>query len=271
MGLSRSCDARVQAPLPLCEGGLGLRSAVRSRPAANFGSWADALKMIKQRHPGVASTNCSSIQPLLRCAEALEAAGFQGPSWADLAEGGLPEGISEDGDPCQPCIGWQKQAATCFEKQFLSRDVWPRLIESCSRRNKDQWQVSHWFRFPQTESPCSSRSPSAFSVMRRLRLLLSLFVRSCRWPSSRRPWPRSCATAGGGWAFKSIRDMDLAIFDNFDGRRLEVVAHGLPLTEAHSLPSTQRWSHLSTATVLPGEEHRTRKGSLWRPRANARK
>ena len=138
MGLSPSCDARIQASLPLCEGGLGLRSAMKSRPAAHWASCADALKMIKQRHPGVADTivsslarheKCSSIQSLLRCADALEAAGFEVPSWEDLAEGRRPEGTSEDGDPCQPPIGWQKQAATCLEKQFLSRDVWPGLLE----------------------------------------------------------------------------------------------------------------------------------------------
>ena len=35
--------------------------------------------------------------------------------------------------------------------------------EPCSCRNNDQWQVFHWFRYPQTESPSSNRNHSTFS------------------------------------------------------------------------------------------------------------
>ena len=35
-------------------GGLGLRSAVRGRPAAFFASWAGGLEMINKRHPSFA-------------------------------------------------------------------------------------------------------------------------------------------------------------------------------------------------------------------------
>ena len=37
--------------LPLSKGGLGLRSAVRSREAAHWASWADCLPMVHKRHP----------------------------------------------------------------------------------------------------------------------------------------------------------------------------------------------------------------------------
>ena len=48
-----SANARNSATLPLALGGLGLRSAVRTNGPASWASWADALAMIKERHPEV--------------------------------------------------------------------------------------------------------------------------------------------------------------------------------------------------------------------------
>ena len=48
-----SANARNSATLPLALGGVGLRSAVRTSGSASWASWADALAMIKQRHPEV--------------------------------------------------------------------------------------------------------------------------------------------------------------------------------------------------------------------------
>ena len=45
--------ARISATLPLAQGGLGLRSAQRTRVAAHWASWADTLPMIAARHPAV--------------------------------------------------------------------------------------------------------------------------------------------------------------------------------------------------------------------------
>ena len=117
----------MKASLPLCEGDVGLRSAVRSRPAAHWASWADALKMIKQRHPGVANMiisslarheKCFSIQSLLMCVDALEATGFEVPSWEDLVEGRRPEGTSED-DPCQ-AMHWMAEASRDLPREAFS-------------------------------------------------------------------------------------------------------------------------------------------------------
>ena len=47
-------DARVTASFPLSMGGLGLTSAVRSRVAAHWSSWADCIRMVRDRHPIVA-------------------------------------------------------------------------------------------------------------------------------------------------------------------------------------------------------------------------
>ena len=50
------CDemAKATATLPLILGGMGLRSAERSRVAAQWASWADTLPMNQERHPAVA-------------------------------------------------------------------------------------------------------------------------------------------------------------------------------------------------------------------------
>ena len=46
--------ARASTTLPLAMGGLGLRSAERTRWPACWASWADTLPMIRERHPEVA-------------------------------------------------------------------------------------------------------------------------------------------------------------------------------------------------------------------------
>ena len=57
------CDekAKATATLPLALGGMVLRSAERSRVAAHFASWADALPMIQERHPAVAELIVGSL------------------------------------------------------------------------------------------------------------------------------------------------------------------------------------------------------------------
>ena len=46
--------AQVIATLASSAGGLGLSSAHRVRIAAHFASWADALRMVRKRHPVIA-------------------------------------------------------------------------------------------------------------------------------------------------------------------------------------------------------------------------
>ena len=58
---SDTCDVltRATATLPLSLGGLGLRSAARTREAACWASWADSLSMVQARHPSVAEPWCT--------------------------------------------------------------------------------------------------------------------------------------------------------------------------------------------------------------------
>ena len=58
-------SAEVTAALPLFQGGLGLTSATRIREGAHWATWADCLKMVRQRHPAVADTKVSGLWKVL--------------------------------------------------------------------------------------------------------------------------------------------------------------------------------------------------------------
>ena len=85
--------AEVTASLPFFQGSLGLTSATRIREGAHWASWADCLKMVRQRHPAVTDTMISGLaegparcfEAVRRCAHSLTDAGFESPSWTELA------------------------------------------------------------------------------------------------------------------------------------------------------------------------------------------
>ena len=138
--ISLSCGACNQSSLPLWGGGrFGLRSARRTQPAAHWASWANAPKMVKERHPAVADTNLRvletntescSIQAVLRCTRNLHNAGFESLAWTELAEEHAPDLVEEEKDPCQPRFGWQKQTNSAIERHHHDVRVWPQLAES---------------------------------------------------------------------------------------------------------------------------------------------
>ena len=94
--------ASTIATLPMRLGGLGLRSAARTAPAAYWGSWADALKQIADRSPMAVSKmqeqlesevpQGQSIQELINAKALLQREGFlRMPSWRELCERKRPE------------------------------------------------------------------------------------------------------------------------------------------------------------------------------------
>ena len=79
------------ATLPFSLGGLGIRSAFRSRESAQWASWADCLAMVKARHPVVAArivgelgwfTSVTCLQDVKVCARTLGAVGIELPTWS---------------------------------------------------------------------------------------------------------------------------------------------------------------------------------------------
>ena len=53
--LDTNPTVRDIATMPLSLGGMGLRNAVRTSPAAFWASWADCLSMVRERHPEIAT------------------------------------------------------------------------------------------------------------------------------------------------------------------------------------------------------------------------
>ena len=89
------------ASLPLVLGGLGLRSARRTRVPAHWASWADCIPMIRARHSTVAEQLVRQLEghPAIICLhEAASAArsldgvlGWSPPSWRALTDGERPD------------------------------------------------------------------------------------------------------------------------------------------------------------------------------------
>ena len=215
------CGAQEQSSLPWWEGGIGLRSACRTAPAAHWASWADALKMIRDRHPAVVDIvvdalrrpeESMTIRTVVECAAVLERTGFECPSWEDLAEGRSPGESREEEDPSQPRVGWQQQAATSIEHH--DNTVWPGLREheqAMMRSQRGPLASTAFTCFPTSRMTRIDPAPFCALLLRRLRLPLPLSVRSCRCgrPLDALGHHRAaCATAGvlgrRGWALESV-------------------------------------------------------------------
>ena len=78
-------NAKMIALVPLSEGGLGLHSAVLTRSAAHWASWADCMHMIRNRHPSICRSILTGLsgeipsvglQSVRRCGRELQAHGL---------------------------------------------------------------------------------------------------------------------------------------------------------------------------------------------------
>ena len=125
--------ARVISTLSLLVGGLGLASAQRSRGGAHWASWADCIRMVKERHPTIAETMITHMadgtapcfEAVRACEQSLVTAGLEIPSWRELAET-PPERVAEP-EPNQPKFGWQQKATQQLQQQYIREEVWPEL------------------------------------------------------------------------------------------------------------------------------------------------
>ena len=96
------CEVGMQeaATFPLVLGGLGLRSAIRTRYSAFWASWADCIPMVGARHPEVAAQLVVQLEghPATPCLGAAAAAAraltgimnFEPPSWRSVLLGARP-------------------------------------------------------------------------------------------------------------------------------------------------------------------------------------
>ena len=128
--------SQVLSTLALSSGGLGLTSANRSRFAAHWASWADCVRMVKERHPPIADMMIHHLQEGLApsflsvraCARRLVEAGLDMVSWDELSR--APPTLQEDPEPNQPKVGWQQKATRKLEERFIRDEVWPALDDT---------------------------------------------------------------------------------------------------------------------------------------------
>ena len=253
------------ATLPFSLGGMGIRSAFRTREAVHWASWADCLAMVRARHPIVAAriiwemgrfTPVACLEDVQACALALGAVGIELPSWSELANGARPlpsRGHAED----QPRHGWQREVSKKVEQHFKDSRLLPTMTEPEQALLRSQGGPLAAAPFTCCPTDRLFRiEPQCFRVLllRRLRLPLPLSQRTCRCGRPLYIFGHHCAACAAasvlgrrGFAIESVvaricreggarvtanmfvRDMDLQDFDRLDGRRLEVVADGLPL------------------------------------------
>ncbi len=190
--------ARSLAQLPLRLGGLGLRSAARTAPAAHWASWADCLPMIQARHPGLAERlvgalddeaggQSASAISARACLTALQAEGFDlHPGWRELRAGARPPPPPNrdlgEADWSEWSHGWQFHAAAARERHARDVSLWPRL--SRPQRAMLRSQTGPLCGAALAAVPTAPEytiAPELFRVilLRRLRLPLPLSGRRC--------------------------------------------------------------------------------------------
>ena len=159
-----------------------LSSAHRNRESAHWASWANCLRMVHDRHPDVAKTMIAQLEVGITCFEGVqrfrrlvEDAGFEVPSWRELAE--TPAARVEDPEPGQPEYGWQ-QKATRMVEQFRSHSSLG-FPQRALLRSQHGPLASAPFTARRPGSPGSTRSRST----------------SCFAAASTCPFPSLCAPA----------------------------------------------------------------------------
>ena len=112
-------------------GGLGLRSAERTAPAAFLASWADAIHMLQQRSPQVCARILQELshESAVPCIAELQAAerllrreGFlAAPGWQELANDARPPQRVLEREVGEWSQGWQFFASTAREIHFRQK------------------------------------------------------------------------------------------------------------------------------------------------------
>ena len=182
-GSAVSEAAKKAVTLPLSTGGLGIQNATTALPAAQWASWADALEMIRKRHPGVAAEmitaldqghSSPSIITVRDSKEWLEAAGFEMPSWEALAQGARPNRPNPEEDIVDTVAnqGWQRPASVVLEKNSLDELRRQLLGGPMAAELFSSFSTSMETRF--------DSQPFRLLLLRRLRLPLLLTTYRCR-------------------------------------------------------------------------------------------
>ena len=258
---------KQKGQLPCRLGGCGLRCAQRTRPAAYWAAWADALPTLRQRFPTLTAayvaeleTGCTGRQCLtevLSSAQTLQREGFVPPGYVALAEGAKPEGpAQEEVDPGEWRHGWQYHASTIRGEFHLKNRVEPAsnkaeqaLLKSQAGRNCIRVLIA----VPSDASTTLTPARLATALRRRLRLPLlcvrsrcegcgqkldklgdhlSSCMRSGRVQARAKPperaWARVLREAGASVHEQHLLRNTTLPVDPTDQRRMDLVVTGLP-------------------------------------------
>ena len=264
------CEETVRdaACMPLSLGGVGLRSALRTRAPAFWASWSDCLPMIQARNPDVAAALVNELEgfpltPVLGEAastvrELVGVQGFEPPSWRALSAGlRPPDREPEEFEPGTVRRGWQHEASSRVERKHREEELFPQMTPASRALIRSQAGPGAGLALSTSPLCLLTRFPSqVFRVilLRRLQLPLPLTARNCRcghhldvFGNHRAACARAGVLSRRGFALESViarvcreaggrvttnvllRDLDLEIADRTDARRLEVAVDGLPL------------------------------------------
>ena len=192
LGTAEVREAECVARLPMCVGGLGLRSAVRCANAACWASWADALPMINERTPAIANvvvqtmddgpTETSCLVELKEAADRLDEEGFWWrPSWSALREGERPPEITAR-EPGEWPHGWQYWASSFSDSYFWNCSLLSgrTAARRAHLRSHSGWNAGAALAFAPT-APEYTIQPNLFRVLllERLQLPLTLTEGGC--------------------------------------------------------------------------------------------
>ncbi len=260
-------SGRRIAQLPARMGGLGIRSTLRSAPAAYWASWADAIEMIQARNPSQAanilerltagtSEGDGCLHEAAQSADALRHDGFDNlPSWQALSDGLRPPPLPQTHDPIDRTPGWQYFASSSREKTERT-EVLKSMCRSARALLRSQAGPGA---SAALDAAPTSRSttlePEHFQAMirRRLRWPLPLAAYRCacggkvdelgdhfsacmksgrvksRAPAIERTVAQMCREAGARVQSNvKLRDLNIAVRAS-DLREIEVIASGLPI------------------------------------------
>ena len=268
LNAEEASKAEGLATLPLRSGGLGLRSAVRTGPAAYWASWADTLPMMAARCPTLAEklllelekedSRVASTQAATEAKQRLLAEGYHDcPSWREVYHGKRPPEPKERAEPGEFRHGWQYHAASRRETHYREARVMPsrdRASQALVRSQAGRCAGEHLTLLPLNEELRWTNTKLRALLLRRLRQPLDLDWRKCkcgqpldalgdhraacstvgvlaaRAVPPERAWARVGREAGGRVKTNVyLKNLNLLEARVRDDRRLEVVVSGLPL------------------------------------------
>ena len=207
--------------------------------------------------PGPSSASC--LQEVRQCGQVLEEVGFATPTW-EAVWGGLRPSQPDLAEPGEWGHGWQYYASAKTESHHRSNVVVPSLstTEMALLRSQSGCCAGrHLMLLPVSTESTYSGDRFLALLLRRLRLPLPVAAARCNGNTCRaaldvygdhraacsragrltkrgspveRMWARVCREGGARVQTNVfLRDLNLAGVRADDGRRIEVIANGLPL------------------------------------------